>query len=123
MRKIILFLAIVIAAGCTAQTKVQKKKSLDQDVKFIKQDFSDSEVTRKYVAAYDSLNKIAATSPNKDTLYLPDDSIGKSIQQIWVQYPLKVNPTIVFVKNDEVLLAMIRKQKTLAVDRQRPLKN
>jgi len=117
---VILFLSIMVTVGCAGQSKIQNKNSnLDANVKFVRQITSDTEkpVVAKYVKLYDSLNHIAATSSNKDTLFLPDDSVGRSIQQIWVQYPLKKNPTIVFVQNEDVLIAMIRKQKLTAIDR------
>lgn len=114
MKKVLLFLFVILSFGCFAQ----KPKNADSGIKYVKATI-DTPVTKKYVAAFDSLNRIAATSPNKDTLYLPDDSVGRSIMEIWVQHPLKKNPTIVFVKDEEVLVAMIRKQKFVPT----PVKN
>jgi len=65
----------------------------------------------KYVNAYDSLGTICATSRHKDTLYIPNDAMGKLIKKVWEEKPLDKNPIIIVILEQEQLLAMIRRQK------------
>lgn len=44
---------------------------------------------------------VAVTSPHKDTLYLPDDTLGASIRWIWMNKPLKNQKTPVLITCSE----------------------
>lgn len=74
--------------------------------------FSQKAKVKKYIDTYDSANSVCVTTPDKDTLYVPNDDIGKLIIKIWTESPLDQNPVLVTVESTEIL-AMIRKQKNI----------
>lgn len=74
--------------------------------------FSQKAKVKKYVDTYDSANSVCVTSPDKDTLYVPNDDIGMLIIKIWTESPLDKNPVLVTVEKTEIT-AMINRQRTV----------
>lgn len=74
--------------------------------------FSQKAKVKKYIDTYDSSNSVCVTSPDKDTLYIPNDDIGQLIIKIWTESPLDKNPILVTVEKNEIV-AMINKKKLL----------
>ena len=87
-----------------AQTKKQPTK------------VSDNAVTKRYITSFGMNHSACAVSVNKDTLYVPDDSFGKLIHEVWVKFPLEKNPTIIFIKDEATMLTLLKKQSSRKSD-------